>query len=274
MNRPWLQLYTRDFLDDLALRSCTPESRSFLTDAMCLSHECTPYGHLADSDGAPLPEKFICGRFNVTPLVMRRSVAQLLEKKRLGKTPEGVLFLPRMVRDETIRIKRAAGGRLGGNPSLSNKVNHQDNHNPKKKVNFPLTLTLTSNSEEEEKKQESLLGNPLEESIQKTARWIHARHEHRKCALKLTTDKLRTITEKEPVESRLSVLEKINEAHKVWCASVEWTEEGGRFQKSLEFWLTPSKRRWEASPSNFTEEPRAHSKDKGAHLRAQIGDTA
>jgi hypothetical protein len=125
MERPWMKLFTRDWLDDLELRKCSAEARALLLDLMCLAQEGKPYGHIADSSGA-LPEKFVVGRLNLTAAQFRRSVAELIQHDRLSQNEEGVLFIRRMVRDEEERARRSEKGKLGGNPTLKREVNHSD----------------------------------------------------------------------------------------------------------------------------------------------------
>ncbi len=117
-----MPLFTRDWLDDPALRQCSPAAQGVLLAVMCLMHESTPYGYLQDGNGVPFSEKFVLSRTMFTPKIYRSAIAELEARGRLHRTPEGVLFCQRMVRDEDVRVRRAAGGNLGGNPTL--KVNH------------------------------------------------------------------------------------------------------------------------------------------------------
>jgi hypothetical protein len=156
MDRPWLQLFTRDWLDNKELRRCSPVSRAVLTDLMCLAHEGEPYGVLADKVG-PLTESYMVSRCVVTKAAFRSALKELEAAHRLSKREDGALTVPRMVRDEEVRLKRAAGGVLGGNPKVPRKVNLE----PNLPGNLPneqeggftharsraLTLTLTSDSE-------------------------------------------------------------------------------------------------------------------------------
>ena len=125
MNRPWMQFHTRDWLDNKELQRCSAESRAVLVYLMCLAHEGTPYGHLCDDIGA-LSDTYMASRC-VLPLTrFRKALLELARHERIAQKG-GSFFIPRMVSDEETRKKRAAGGLLGGNPSLGKKVNLLDN---------------------------------------------------------------------------------------------------------------------------------------------------
>ncbi|GAC1699958.1 MAG: hypothetical protein NVS9B4_00420 [Candidatus Acidiferrum sp.] len=109
MDRPWFQFTTRDWLDNKELRRCSPLARSVLIDLMCLAHEGVPYGYVADRVG-PLQEQFLASRCVVTIKQLRASILELQASERVKKTDSGTVFVPRMVRDEEVRLKRAAGG--------------------------------------------------------------------------------------------------------------------------------------------------------------------
>ncbi len=128
MNRPWFQFYSRDWLDNKELRRCSPESRSILADLMCLAHEGHDYGYLNDSVGS-LTTEYMAARCAVPASKFQKCLAELIKNTRVHQDEKG-FFIPRMVSDEDIRTRRAAGGSLGGNPNLK----------PKSKVNLPPNL--------------------------------------------------------------------------------------------------------------------------------------
>lgn len=149
MHRPWLQFYTRDWLDDIALRSCSLPSQAVLVGLMSIAHECEPYGTLTGPDGEALPDEFIASRLSIRPAAFRKAKEELGLRKRIQSTDDGVLFIPRMVRDEEIRRKRAAGGFLGGNPLLTKKVNLTDNQEEKQKDKHAYDSDSVSDSSED-----------------------------------------------------------------------------------------------------------------------------
>ncbi len=134
MDRPWMKFHTRDWLDNKELRRCSPTSRAILADLMCLAHEGYPYGHLTDKLGS-LTELFMAARCVVPIPKFRESIKELKTALRINETTDGILFIKRMVDDEAVRLKRAAGGLLGGNPNLTDDVNYEVNHTNANKVN-------------------------------------------------------------------------------------------------------------------------------------------
>lgn len=121
MDRPWMKLWTRRWLDSKQLRRCSPAARGVLADLMCLAHEGTPYGFLRDEHG-PLEEAFMASRC-VTPLSkFRASVSELKKFDRITEH-EGALVVPQMVEDEEERLLKVKQGGSGGNPKLTKKYN-------------------------------------------------------------------------------------------------------------------------------------------------------
>jgi hypothetical protein len=127
MTRPWFQMFSRDWLDNKELRRCSPAARAVLVDMMCLANEGTPYGFLADDIGA-LTDEYMASRC-VMPV--KRFVGFLAELRLAHRVEEkdGVLFIPRMVRDEEVRVRRAEGGKQS--------IGHPNTPPPKQKEGYP-----------------------------------------------------------------------------------------------------------------------------------------
>jgi hypothetical protein len=117
MKRPAFLFYPADWLRDTGLRSCSATARGLWIDMICFMHEGYPYGHLKVGDKVILPANLarMCG------LTMGETEGCLAELRDAGVfdiDENGVIFSRRMIRDEELRNKRAAGGILGGNPNL------------------------------------------------------------------------------------------------------------------------------------------------------------
>ena len=128
---PWMQLYTRDWLDNKELRRCSPASRAVLLDLMCLAHEGIPYGHLADRIG-PLTNEYMASRCVVPTDRFVEILAELQSNQRV-MSDDNHLVIPRMIKDGAEKIRRAEAGGKGGNPKLVNRevnrvVNDEVNH--------------------------------------------------------------------------------------------------------------------------------------------------
>ena len=127
MNRPWFQMYSRDWLDSKELRRCSPLARAVLADLMCLAHEGEPYGYLSDRVG-PLTIQFMASRCVISSDEFLAAITELKTNHRI-ELVDGVLHIPRMVRDEDVRIRRASGG--------SKSIGHPNTHPPKPKEGYP-----------------------------------------------------------------------------------------------------------------------------------------
>lgn len=116
MKRPWMQFCTRDWLNNKELQRCSDESQAILIRLMCLAHEGTPYGYLADRIG-PLTDDFMSAKCLKKLPQFRRAIIELVKYERLHRDEKGY-FVKRMVDDEALKVKRTVGGKLGGNPNL------------------------------------------------------------------------------------------------------------------------------------------------------------
>ena len=120
MKRPSFQFYPSDWLRDTALRSCSPSARGLWIDMICFMHEGNPYGHLKVGNKVILPSN-LASMVGATLLEVEGWLSELHQAGVYEIADTGEIYSKRMVRDETLRNKRAEGGKLGGNPSL--KVN-------------------------------------------------------------------------------------------------------------------------------------------------------
>lgn len=148
-----MKLYTRDWLDNKELRRCSPNARAVLIDLMALAHEGAVYGHLSDKIG-PLSTQFMAARCVLSISKLRHAMKELLDCGRIASTEDGNLFIPRMVEDEKIRLSRASGGHLGGNPNLTKKVNLEGYPSPKGEGNLRPDSESDSDSSKNSKNTE------------------------------------------------------------------------------------------------------------------------
>lgn len=120
---PWMKWYPSDWRSDLQLRECSIAARGLWAELCGLMHECRPYGHLTGPNGkAKLDEKSAeqCG---VKLVVYRKLLAEIEANGVLSRTPDGVIYSRRMVRDRAKADTDRANGKGGGNPRLAEPVN-------------------------------------------------------------------------------------------------------------------------------------------------------
>lgn len=142
MKRPAFQFYPADWRKDAALQSCSLAARGLWIEAMCIAHECEPYGHLVVNGRAMTAAQL--GRLvGLTERECARLLADLDDAGVLSRLADGTIFSRRMVRDERLRNVRAEAGRLGGNPSL---LKHKVKATVGAKVNHPTKVEPTPSS--------------------------------------------------------------------------------------------------------------------------------
>lgn len=117
IRKPYLKFYGRDWLGDPALRMISPAARGVWIDLLCIMSMAVPYGHLT-VHGAPMADDQaarVCG----LPLAEYAALLASIEAAGVSsRTPDGVLYCRRLVRDHAYYASQADAGRRGGNPLL------------------------------------------------------------------------------------------------------------------------------------------------------------
>lgn len=111
-----------DWLADSGLSQVSPSARGIWIDLLCRMWLSDNPGHLVlDVDGvAPtLPEVAKACRASVSET--RDCLKELERYGVISRTPEGVIFSARMVRESAPRAKAIKTGRMGGKPRLNSK---------------------------------------------------------------------------------------------------------------------------------------------------------
>lgn len=110
--RPAFQFYPADWRKDVELQSCSMAAQGLWINAMCVAHECEPYGHLV-VNGKPMTHAQLGRQVGLSQKECETLVSELLDAGVCKKTDEGVLYSKRMVQDEATRNARANGGKEG-----------------------------------------------------------------------------------------------------------------------------------------------------------------
>jgi hypothetical protein len=143
MKRPSFQFYPGDWLNDAALRACSVGARGFWIDMLCLMHQGSDYGYLKVNHRPILPAN-LARMLGATLPDVEGWLDELESFGVFSRDEEGCIMSRRMIRDESIRQSRAAGGSLGGNPALKGKK--KDEGKGDEKVNLPPNLKPTPSS--------------------------------------------------------------------------------------------------------------------------------
>lgn len=145
--RRWLKFWPQDWQRDPALRSCCVAARGIWIDMICIAHEGTPYGHLT-INGKPATAKQIG---TITGTGEREATKLLQELEDAGvfsRTPEGVVYSRRMVRDH----EAAHAGRVSIEKRWENqrKATKEPNRGPESGGD-----SLEAEADKEERKKDS-----------------------------------------------------------------------------------------------------------------------
>lgn len=147
VKRPSFQFYPGDWLRSTDLRSCSIGARGLWIDMICLMHEGVEYGYLKVGSKVILPPN-LARMVGATLSEVEGWLDELVTAGVVSTDEQGCYLCRRMIRDEEIRVSRAAGGTKGGNPSLvgGTKDNQKVTDKVGGKVNLPANLRPTPSS--------------------------------------------------------------------------------------------------------------------------------
>lgn len=126
MPQSYIKFYGNDWRSDPRLRLCSAASRGVWIDLITIMMEAEPFGHLLVNGAAPT-EQEIAALTVTSTAVIRKAMAELAEKGVYSKTPEGVIYSRRMVKDAARLAEAREHGKRGGNPRLKGRSGEEDN---------------------------------------------------------------------------------------------------------------------------------------------------
>lgn len=103
--QPWFKFYTRDWMSDEALNSCSLAAQGAWMRMLCLMHRAEPYGHLTINGKRPADEK-LAPALGVPVELLRGLLVELREAGVSSVSNGGVIYSRRMVREAAISEKR------------------------------------------------------------------------------------------------------------------------------------------------------------------------
>ncbi len=101
-------------------------------DMLCLMFDSTTRGTL-ETAGKAWTDDEIARAVHGDHTEVLEGIAELLEKGVAHRDGSGAIYSRRMLRDEAVRLKRAAAGRMGGRPKKQNESKTKANTKPKAK---------------------------------------------------------------------------------------------------------------------------------------------
>ncbi len=143
----WSKWVWSDWLNEITLRMCSAEARALWADMLALASMCDPPGYLVVGQ-APMSMTQLAAVFRSTE---ERVVALVLELETNGvfsRTPAGVIYSRRMVRDAESYAQDFRNGKRGGNPNLVSQKPSK-NRRVNRVVNHPINGRVKAESESE-----------------------------------------------------------------------------------------------------------------------------
>ncbi len=147
MKLPAMQFYVGDWRKDPAVQALSFHDRGVWFEMLCLMFESPERGRLVLKDGVPMPEAALARLLGMERAALRRTLATLAEYAVVKVEPHtGILYNRRMVADAELSRKRAACGRLGGNPFLLNQSGYPPKNLAANQTPTPSSSPSTSSS--------------------------------------------------------------------------------------------------------------------------------
>lgn len=150
----WIKFYPTDHMSDSKVKLCSLAARGLWIEMICIMHEGTPYGHLV-SGKKILGAKELARLTGADEKEIRKLLEELETNGVFSKNKAGAFFSRRLVKDQKKRKINQENGRLGGNPSLSNRkrniksdnlkdnLKHKPKYNHEDKTQSPITRVQT-----------------------------------------------------------------------------------------------------------------------------------
>ncbi len=104
--QPWMKFFTRDWMADEALSSCSLGAQGLWMRMLCLMHRAAPQGHLLINGKRPTDDR-LAASLGVPVEILRGLLIELREAGVFSVTNGGVIYCRRMVRDSAISEKRS-----------------------------------------------------------------------------------------------------------------------------------------------------------------------
>lgn len=119
----------RAWRNEATLRGLPLAAKGLVIEVQSLMFDATPRGHLLINGRPPTLTQIAC-QVGAPPGQVRQLMAAIEEAGVFSRTPEGVLYSRRMVREERIRSRNRTNGKGGGNPELLRKKRAQTVEKP------------------------------------------------------------------------------------------------------------------------------------------------
>jgi hypothetical protein len=163
----WVKWHFDRWRADEGLRMCGLAARGLWADLLAIMHGCKPYGHLSVNGRAPSVRQIASMVGMTTEKEVGSLIQELEENGVFSRSPDGLIFCRRMIRDHSAREAGRRYGSLGGNPSLISKQQREDNQcdgeglTPPDNPDDEYELSGWDYTEKEKKERREEKNNPL-----------------------------------------------------------------------------------------------------------------
>lgn len=116
-NRRWSKFWWQDWQREPSLQMCSLAAQGLWMRLLCVAHDGEPHGHVTVNGAAPTMKQI--GRLaSIGEREAATLVKELEDAGVFSRTPEGIIFSRRMVRDKVASDAGREHGKDGGNPNL------------------------------------------------------------------------------------------------------------------------------------------------------------
>lgn len=126
---PWFKFYSTDWRSDPGLRLCSRAARGTWIDMLSIMHEAEPYGDLR-VNGLALDAPALAKLLGEAVSDIESDLEELERNGVFSRRKNGCIFSRRMEKDENLRRKNRANGKLGGNPTIRKQTENDKPVNP------------------------------------------------------------------------------------------------------------------------------------------------
>ena len=177
MKRPAFQFYPADWRNDAGLKLCSLSARGLWIEMICIMHAAEPYGHLCAA-GRPLDTRDLSKLVGESERDVKKWLDELV-RNNVCSSEEGAIISRRMVRDESLRERRAAGGEAGSEFGHLGAEHGKKGGRPRKETGYkkpplnppPSSSSSSSNNEDTAPSAKSPRGTALPKDWELPGDW-------------------------------------------------------------------------------------------------------
>jgi len=133
VKKSWVKFYPADYKGDESLSACSIAARGLWMEMLTVMFASEPPGYMVWRNGKPIPETKLRKTLRLleTPEEIVAALRELEENYVFSRTPEGVIFCRRIVREAERSRKMAAIARVGVEKRRTAAASQQSGEQPR-----------------------------------------------------------------------------------------------------------------------------------------------